>query len=74
MPKWKLWGDSKIYLGHSDDFEFVIQNDECTEILGNFGQESFQGFSFDIFSTESLIWNPKADTQTIPCLRDCENT
>ena len=43
MSKWKWWGYNAIYLGHSDDLEFTIQNNECMEIAVNYGRENFQG-------------------------------
>ena len=46
MPKLKLWGYPKIYMGCSDDFKFSIQNNECIEIAGNLGWEVFQGFFY----------------------------
>ena len=52
-------------MGHSDDFKFSIQNNECIEIAGNFGRENFQGISFEIFSMESSLWNPESDTLTL---------
>ena len=57
ISKWDLWGYPKIYLGHSDDFKFAIQNNECTEIAGNYGKEIFQRISFGVLSTESCIHN-----------------
>ena len=60
MTKSKLRGYTKSYLGHSDDFEFVIKNNEYAEIAGNYGQETFQGISFEIFLMEYCIWNPES--------------
>ena len=61
-------------MGHSDDFEFVIKNNEYAEIAGNYGQETFQGISFEIFLMEYCIWNPDLDTLTLLRLCECENT
>ena len=43
MSKWKLWGYAERYFGHSVDFEFSIQNNECIYIAGNYGGGDFQG-------------------------------
>ena len=61
---WKLWGYPKIYLGHSDDFEFGIQNNECITIVGKSVGGNFQGISFNIFLMESCIWDIELDTPT----------
>ena len=57
--------NTKSYLGQSDYFEFAIKNNECIEIGGNYGQEIFQGISFDIFLMKSRICNPVSDTLTL---------
>ena len=51
-------------MGHSDDFEFSIQNNDGIEIKGNYGGENFQRISFEIFLMESRIWNPASDNLT----------
>ena len=51
-------------MGHSDDFEYSIQNNECIEIAGKYEWETFQEISFDIFSIKSRICNPVLDTLT----------
>ena len=56
-------------MGHSGDFEFTIRYNQCTEIAGNFGQETIQGISFEIFLMEYRIvniWNPDLDIQHPP--------
>ena len=44
-------------MDQSDYFEFEIQNLECEEIAGKFGQENIYGISFDIFLMESCVGN-----------------
>ena len=46
MSKWKLWGYPISYLGHSNDFEFSIQNQECKEIAVNFVPGNIYVISF----------------------------
>ena len=64
MSKLKLWGYPRIYFGHSDDLESAIQNNEYIEIAVNFGQETFQRISFEIWSVESCMRNTELDILT----------
>ena len=65
----KVRGYPKSFLGRSDHFESKIQNQECKEIVQNYGRENIRWISFDIFLMEFRIWNPESDTLTLLPLR-----
>ena len=53
-----------MYLEHIDYFELAIRDNYFIEILENFGQEYFQGVSFELLLMKSCMMNPESDHLT----------